>query len=58
MLLAHPALQKSRVQRELGRAVRALPGVTFHDLYGAYPDFDVEVAREQALLSEHDVVVL
>ena len=58
VLFAHPALQKSRVQRELGRAVRALPGVTFHDLYEAYPDFDVEVAREQALLSEHDVVVL
>jgi len=58
VLFAHPALQKSRVQRELARAVRALPGVTFHDLYEAYPDFDVEVAREQALLTEHEVVVL
>jgi glutathione-regulated potassium-efflux system ancillary protein KefG len=35
-----------------------LPRLTFHDLYEAYPDFNVDVAREQALLLDHDVVVL
>jgi glutathione-regulated potassium-efflux system ancillary protein KefG len=39
-------------------AVTGLPGVTFHDLYQAYPDFDVDVRREQELLASHDVVVL
>lgn len=39
-------------------AVKKLPGVTFNDLYEAYPDFDIDVEREQALLLEHDVVVL
>ncbi|RIL06085.1 MAG: NAD(P)H oxidoreductase [Proteobacteria bacterium] len=58
VLFAHPALQRSRVQRALAKAVRDLEGVTFHDLYEAYPDFDVDVAREQALLAAHDVVVL
>ena len=58
VLFAHPAIERSRVQRSLAQAVRDLPGVTFHDLYEAYPDFDVEVAREQALLAAHDVVVL
>jgi glutathione-regulated potassium-efflux system ancillary protein KefG len=38
--------------------VSTLPGVTFHDLYEAYPHFDVDVRREQALLVSHDVIVL
>lgn len=33
ILFAHPALQRSRVNRVLARAVQDLPGVTFHDLY-------------------------
>ncbi len=58
ILFAHPALQSSRVHRRLIERVPDVPGVTFHDLYEAYPAFDVDVAREQALLLEHDVVVL
>jgi glutathione-regulated potassium-efflux system ancillary protein KefG len=58
VLFAHPAFHRSRVHRHLVRAVRGVEGVTFHDLYDAYPDFDVDVEREQALLSEHDLYVL
>lgn len=58
VLFAHPALQKSRIHRPLLRALRGLEAVTVHDLYEAYPDFDVDVAREQRLLSEHDAIVL
>lgn len=58
VLFAHPALEKSRVNRRLAAAVRELPGVTFHDLYEAYPEFNVDVAREQELLVDHDLVVL
>lgn len=57
ILFAHPALQKSHVNRRLSAAVRELPGVTFHDLYEAYPDFNVDVDREQKHLLEHDAVV-
>lgn len=58
ILFAHPALEKSRVNRRLVEAVHMLPGVTFNDLYQHYPDMDVDVAREQRLLVEHDVVVM
>jgi glutathione-regulated potassium-efflux system ancillary protein KefG len=58
ILFAHPAFHKSRVNRVLAGAVRELPGVTFHDLYEDYPDLDIDVKREQALLLAHDVVVL
>lgn len=57
ILFAHPALEKSRVNRRLVAALPALPGLTFHDLYEAYPDFAVDVRREQALLAAHDVIV-
>jgi len=58
ILFAHPALEKSRVNRVLIEGVRDLEGVTFHDLYEAYPDLDIDVAREQDLLVAHDVIVL
>lgn len=58
VLFAHPALEKSRVNRRLAAAVDALPDVTFHDLYEAYPEFDVDIPHEQGLLVEHDVLLL
>jgi glutathione-regulated potassium-efflux system ancillary protein KefG len=58
ILFAHPAVEKSRINRRLAEAVESLPEVTFHDLYEAYPDFAVDVRREQELLLEHDVVLL
>jgi glutathione-regulated potassium-efflux system ancillary protein KefG len=58
ILFAHPALEKSRVNRRLADAVRDLEGVTFNDLYECYPEFDVDVGREQELLLAHDLIVL
>ena len=57
VLFAHPAFQRSRVNRVLVAAARKVVGVTFHDLYEAYPDFDIDVAKEQELLLAHDYVV-
>lgn len=57
VLLAHPALHRSRVNRRLAAAARAVPGVTVHDLYEAYPDHDVDVPHEQALLVAHPLIV-
>ena len=58
VLFAHPALEKSRVNRVLIEGLRDLEGVTVHDLYEAYPDFGIDVAREQRLLLENDLIVL
>jgi glutathione-regulated potassium-efflux system ancillary protein KefG len=54
---AHPALQKSQTNRYLLEAVRNLEKVTINDLYEEYPDFDIDVSREQRLLLAHDIVV-
>jgi glutathione-regulated potassium-efflux system ancillary protein KefG len=57
LLFAHPALHKSRVNHLLLSQVQSLSGVTVNDLYEAYPKFHINVAREQALLLEHDVII-
>lgn len=58
ILFAHPALEKSRVNRVLVDHVRDISGVTLHDLYEAYPDFNVDVKHEQRLLTTHDLFIL
>ncbi|RPD51689.1 NAD(P)H-dependent oxidoreductase [Paracnuella aquatica] len=58
ILFAHPLLEKSRVHSRLIKELKGLPDVTFHDLYEAYPDFDINVPFEQSLLLRHDVIVM
>lgn len=57
VLFAHPALERSRVNRRLLNAVADLEGVTVHDLYEVYPDFEIDVRRDQALCAGHDLIV-
>ncbi len=54
---AHPALQKSRVNKLLISAAAETEGITINDLYENYPDFHIDVPREQQLLLHHDVIV-
>jgi len=57
VLFAHPAFQKSRVNKILVDGLSDLEGITFHDLYQEYPEMDINVMREKELLLEHDVVM-
>lgn len=57
ILFGHPAIRRSTINAALRRAVTDLDGVTFHDLYARYPDFLIDVPREQALCEAHDVIV-
>lgn len=57
ILFAHPALEKSRVNKILIEGMDQMEGVTFHDLYQAYPEFDIDVRHEQQLLLDHDIIV-
>jgi len=57
ILFAHPAFHKSRINTRLSEAVKDLDGITFHNLYEEYPDFHIDVKREQDLLVEHDLII-
>ena len=46
--LYHPLLHKSRVNRELLKAIEDLEGVTIRLMYDLYPDFHINVKEEQS----------
>lgn len=58
LLFAHPALERSRVHRKLIERIPRRDGITFQDLYERYPDFNVNVRKEQELLLLSDLVLL
>ena len=58
VVLAHPALERSRANRALMVAVEFTPEARLHDLYETYPDFLFDVPAEQERLRAHDVIVL
>lgn len=57
VLLAHPVLERSRVNKRLAAVAQEVEGVHLHDLYEIYPSFHLNVKREQQLLEAHDVIV-
>lgn len=57
ILFAHPAFQKSLINKTLINGVKNLEGVTINDLYEKYPDFFIDVEAEQKLLIQHDIIV-
>jgi glutathione-regulated potassium-efflux system ancillary protein KefG len=50
LVLAHPAMERSRANRAMGTAALGAPGVTLLDLYETYPDFEIDVRAEQKRL--------
>jgi putative NADPH-quinone reductase len=57
VILAHPKIAESRVNSRLIKEVRNHPEITIHELYPAYPDWVIDVPREQDLLEMHDRIV-
>ena len=57
ILFAHPAFQKSLINKTLIKAIKDLEGVTINNLYEKYPDFFIDVPVEQKLLTEHDIII-
>jgi glutathione-regulated potassium-efflux system ancillary protein KefG len=58
LVLAHPALHRSRANAALLDAVRAHPDITIHDLYQDYADFLIDVEAEQQRLLDHELIIL
>ena len=57
VLFAHPALHKSRINNKILKSLHGIEGLTVNNLYERYPDFHIDVKREQKLLLEHDIIV-
>ncbi|GAA4824494.1 NAD(P)H-dependent oxidoreductase [Algivirga pacifica] len=58
-LVFHPNLQTSRVNKIWKEQLEESNKITTsRDMYQEYPDFKIDVAREQELLLEHDRIVI
>ena len=57
VIYAHPESPSSVANKIMLERVELLEHVTVHDLYAKYPDFFIDVAAEQRLLNEHQVIV-
>lgn len=57
VLFAHPSLERSEINKRLLPVVRAHAHCSLVDLYAEYPDYRIDIDREQQRLREHDVVM-
>jgi putative NADPH-quinone reductase len=48
VVYAHPTPHHSRVNRRLAEAAQQVPNARVDNLYETYPDFYIDVRREQA----------
>jgi glutathione-regulated potassium-efflux system ancillary protein KefG len=57
ILFAHPSQHRSEINLPLIQASSSIEAVTVVDLYAEYPDYCIDIEREQQRLREHDVIV-
>lgn len=57
VIVAHPDMGSSRLNKRLVQAAKET-GATVHEIYSAYPDGKIDVAREQGMLAKADAIVL
>ena len=57
VIVAHPDLANSRINRRLAGGVATLPNVKVEKLYVDYPNGVIDVAREQEAVASSDVIV-
>ena len=55
--LVHPNIGESRVNKLLTQTAQKEENVTINNLYAEYPDFKIDVQKEQELLLENDVII-
>ena len=57
VLVFHPVLYKSRVNKVLLNSVEGISDVSCRIMYDLYPDFQIDIKAEQEILLEHDIIV-
>lgn len=57
VLLFHPHMDESKINQALAAAAAKEDNVTVRDMYDLYPDFKIDVAKEQEVLAGADRVV-
>ena len=58
VIAAHPSWRESRVNRALMAAAQTQGRVKLQDLYSSYPDYSIDIAKEQRALAQASLIVL
>jgi glutathione-regulated potassium-efflux system ancillary protein KefG len=58
IIIAHPNMEQSRINKTWMETVQNQQNVTVHQLYASYPDKKIDMAKEQALLEANDRIIL
>ncbi len=59
IILAHPNMEESRVNKRWIEEVSGYTDkITVHDLYKEYPEWNINIKKEQEILENHDLVIL
>ncbi|SDX50026.1 NAD(P)H-dependent oxidoreductase [Paenibacillus sp. CF384] len=57
VIITHPNMEQSRVNRAWREELQKHSEITIHELYKEYPDENIDVAKEQALIEAHDRII-
>ncbi len=57
ILFAHPKFENSRIHKQLITAAKNHPDVYIRDLYQEYPNFNIDIKKEQELLLKYDIIL-
>lgn len=57
MIISHPEIMESGSQQYLLSSIPENKNITVHHLETAYPDFNIDVEKEQALLKQHERII-
>jgi putative NADPH-quinone reductase len=58
VIVAHPNMEESKVNKRFMEVIRKHPDVTIHELYKEYLDEKINIEKEHELLLSHDRIVL
>ncbi|WP_286910954.1 NAD(P)H-dependent oxidoreductase [Clostridium sp. UBA1652] len=59
IILAHPDIDNSKVNKRWKEELEKYPNdIMVHELYKEYPDWNIDVEREQQLLEAHNHIIL
>lgn len=57
LYFAHPSQRQSEINRPMFALAKQRDDLTCVDLYAEYPTFDIDIAREQQRLRDHDIII-
>ncbi|PAF54221.1 hypothetical protein BKH42_01560 [Helicobacter sp. 13S00482-2] len=57
IILAHPNIKNSKINKTLCETIKNMPNVTLHNLYEIYPDSKIDASKEIELLKSNDKIV-